>query len=164
MKRVLALFWRGHKGAKKELRCCRSSFFMVTRARIELALQPWKGRVLTSWPSGLVAATGFEPVTLRVWTACSSQLSYAAKSFATIRRKLLYYIGAAFVNSFLKYFSPKSAFYSFALQNRSKEGLWAIYSVNKANSGLCEEKLRPRKKEPKRKKGSGTTPYIIYIV
>ena len=27
----------------------------------------------------LVAAHGFEPRTLRVWTACSSQLSYAAK-------------------------------------------------------------------------------------
>ena len=27
-------------------------FNMVTRARIELALQPWKGRVLTSWPTG----------------------------------------------------------------------------------------------------------------
>ena len=26
----------------------------------------------------VVAVTGFEPVTLRVWTACSSQLSYAA--------------------------------------------------------------------------------------
>ena len=26
----------------------------------------------------LVAATGFEPVTLRVWTECSSQLSYTA--------------------------------------------------------------------------------------
>ena len=25
---------------------------MVTRARIELALQPWKGRVLTAWPTG----------------------------------------------------------------------------------------------------------------
>ena len=66
---------------------------LVTRTRLELVLPPWKGGVLTTWPTGhicqkascdafwcLVAATGFEPVTLRVWTECSGQLSYAAIS------------------------------------------------------------------------------------
>ena len=54
--------------------------FLVTRTRIELVLPPWKGGVLTAWPPGhiLVAATGLEPVTFRVWTGRSSQLSYAA--------------------------------------------------------------------------------------
>ena len=38
-----------------------------------------KGRCLNRLTTGpLVALTGFEPVTLRVWTACSSQLSYKA--------------------------------------------------------------------------------------
>ena len=38
-----------------------------------------KGRCLNLLTTGpLVALTGFEPVTLRVWTACSSQLSYKA--------------------------------------------------------------------------------------
>ena len=27
---------------------------LVTRTRIELVLQPWKGRVLTSWPTGRI--------------------------------------------------------------------------------------------------------------
>ena len=40
-----------------------------------------KGRCLNLLTTGpLVALTGFEPVTLRVWTACSSQLSYKAES------------------------------------------------------------------------------------
>ena len=60
---------------------------LVTRTRIELVLPPWKGGVLTAWPpgltpnpigSGLVAEVGLEPTTLRVWTECSSQLSYSA--------------------------------------------------------------------------------------
>ena len=33
---------------------------------------------IQDWRFFLVAADGFEPSTLRVWTACSSQLSYAA--------------------------------------------------------------------------------------
>ena len=39
-----------------------------------------KGRCLDHLTIGplLVAAVGFEPTTLRVWTECSSQLSYAA--------------------------------------------------------------------------------------
>ena len=54
---------------------------MVTRTRIELVLPPWKGGVLTAWPPGrLVAEIGLEPTTLRVWTECSSQLSYSAIS------------------------------------------------------------------------------------
>ena len=52
---------------------------MVTRSRIELLLPPWKGGVLTAWPTGLVAGIGLEPMTYRVWTGCSSQLSYPAK-------------------------------------------------------------------------------------
>ena len=45
---------------------------LVTRTGIEPMLQPWKGRVLTAWPTGLVAEMGFEPMTCRVWTGCSS--------------------------------------------------------------------------------------------
>ena len=52
---------------------------LVTRTRIELVLPPWKGGVLTAWPPGhMVAEIGLEPTTLRVWTECSSQLSYSA--------------------------------------------------------------------------------------
>ena len=61
---------------------------MVTRSRIELLLPPWKGGVLTAWPTGLVAEVGLEPTTYRVWTDCSSQLSYSAINF----RLLEYYI------------------------------------------------------------------------
>ena len=28
--------------------------FLVTRTRVELVLQPWKGRVLTTWPTGQI--------------------------------------------------------------------------------------------------------------
>ena len=52
---------------------------LVTRTRIELVLPPWKGGVLTAWPPGrMVAEIGLEPTTPRVWTECSSQLSYSA--------------------------------------------------------------------------------------
>ena len=52
---------------------------MVTPTRFELVSPPWKGDVLTTWPRGrMVAAMGFEPMTCRVWTGCSGQLSYAA--------------------------------------------------------------------------------------
>ena len=57
---------------------------MVTPRGLEPLLPPWKGGVLTAWPRGhwfiffMVAANGVEPLTLRVWTVCSSQLSYAA--------------------------------------------------------------------------------------
>ena len=56
----------------------------VTRTGFEPMMPPWKGGVLTTWPTGqnatgnLVAVTGFEPVTPWVWTKCSSQLSYTA--------------------------------------------------------------------------------------
>ena len=66
---------------------------MVTRTGIEPVLPPWKGGVLAAWPSGrLVAEIGLEPTTLRVWTECSSQLSYSA-TFALAQREqgLLYY-------------------------------------------------------------------------
>ena len=65
---------------------------MVTRRRIELLLLPWKGGVLTSWPTGLVAEVGLEPTTCRVWTECSSQLSYSA-----IHQTLHYYSRCFFV-------------------------------------------------------------------
>ncbi len=55
---------------------------LVTPPGLEPGLPPWKGGVLTAWPWGLVvAANGFEPLTLRVWTACSSHLSYAATKY-----------------------------------------------------------------------------------
>ena len=96
------------QGKRKKRKPCKCPIygllqgFLVTRTRIELVIPPWKGGVLTSWPTGrgphrvgicgaalmngrrtkyivwLVAVTGFEPVTLRVWTECSSQLSYTA--------------------------------------------------------------------------------------
>ena len=74
-------------------RMCTPTFILepfMTRTGLEPMLPPWKGGVLTTWPTGhikgavkmlrlcLVAAPGFEPGTLRVWTECSSQLSYAA--------------------------------------------------------------------------------------
>ena len=66
--------------------------FLVTRTRFELVLPPWKGGVLGLLTTGpLVAVIGFEPMTLRVWTACSSQLSYTAIWVAPIER-LIYYI------------------------------------------------------------------------
>ena len=51
---------------------------LVTRTGIEPMFSPWEGDVLASWPTGLVAEVGFEPTTCRVWTECSSQLSYSA--------------------------------------------------------------------------------------
>ena len=73
---------------------------LVTRTGIEPVLPPWKGGVLTAWPPGrecapdwerMVAVVGFEPTTLRVWTACSSQLSYTA-IFAFFRWSDVHYI------------------------------------------------------------------------
>ena len=61
----------------------------LTRKGVEPLIRPWEGRVLTAWPTGQrrkIAEEGFEPPTLRVWTACSSQLSYSASS------RLVYYI------------------------------------------------------------------------
>ena len=46
--------------------------FLVTRTGLEPMLPPWKGGVLTSWPTGLVAAIWLEQMTLRVWTECST--------------------------------------------------------------------------------------------
>ena len=46
--------------------------FLVTRTGIEPMLPPWKGGVLTAWPTGLVAATWLEQVTDRVWTGYST--------------------------------------------------------------------------------------------
>ena len=36
---------------------CYSFFFLVTRTGIEPMLQPWKGRVLTAWPTGRISNT-----------------------------------------------------------------------------------------------------------
>ncbi len=72
---------------------------LVTLPGIEPGIPPWKGGVLTAWPQGLiwsvyksqtvilkmVAAKRFELLTLRVWTVCSSQLSYPHK-FGSGRR------------------------------------------------------------------------------
>ena len=69
---------------------------MVTRTGIEPMIPPWKGDVLTSWPTGhMVAAVGFEPTTNRVWTEYSSQLSYAAINDSRAHLRLNYYITKA---------------------------------------------------------------------
>ena len=84
-------------------------------------LPPWKGGVLTAWPTGhikgavkmlrlcLVAAPGFEPGTLRVWTECSSQLSYAAM-YCLNSRAILTEVFAV-VNIFFALFSFLSDFF-----------------------------------------------------
>ena len=65
----------------------------MTRTGIEPMIPPWKGDVLTSWPTGhMVAAVGFEPTTNRVWTEYSSQLSYAATNKHRRHLRLNYYI------------------------------------------------------------------------
>ena len=84
-----------HKKQNSEtaiLRCFRA-YGLVTRTGIEPMIPPWKGDVLTSWPTGhVVAAVGFEPTTNRVWTEYSSQLSYAAINILpSPATKLLYY-------------------------------------------------------------------------
>ena len=71
----------------REMRKSSDLFVLVTRGRIELPLPPWKGGVLTAWPTGLVAGIGFEPMTYRVWTGCSSQLSYPAADLNIISQK-----------------------------------------------------------------------------
>ena len=77
-------FWINKNSETTYLRCFRA-YGLVTRTGIEPMIPPWKGGVLTSWPTGrffamrnVVAVTGFEPVTPWVWTKCSSQLSYTA--------------------------------------------------------------------------------------
>lgn len=98
---------------------------LVTRTRIELMITPWKGVVLTSWPTGLimVAAVRLELTTYRVWTGCSSQLSHAAiyncrkASAAFLLFSLCDLIIIALkglcVNSFFKIFSRNFAFCHF---------------------------------------------------
>ena len=76
------------RNSKKDKQQC-LSFLLVTRTGLEPMLPPWKGGVLTAWPTGLiyktkfpcfcmVAAMRFELMTYRVWTDRSNQLSYAA--------------------------------------------------------------------------------------
>ena len=77
----------------------------MTRGRIELPLPPWKGGVLAAWPTGLVAGIGLEPMTYRVWTGCSSQLSYPAilrSAFA--ERLIIIPQSIEFVNNFFENF------------------------------------------------------------
>ncbi len=74
-------------------------FFVVTRTGLEPMLPPWKGGVLTTWPTGLVAAIWFEQMTYRVWTECSSQLSYTAICPPQMSN-LYYIINSPLVNSF----------------------------------------------------------------
>ena len=70
----------------------------------------WKRR--TRYPAlfivDLVAAVGLEPTTLRVWTECSSQLSYAAichAAFTTLEYNITtFYICQAFFESFFIFF------------------------------------------------------------
>ena len=47
--------------------------YLVTRTRIELVLPPWKGGVLTAWPTGQVAPrVGLEPTTPWLTVRCST--------------------------------------------------------------------------------------------
>ena len=84
---------------------------LVTRSRIELLLPPWKGGVLAAWPTGLVAGIGLEPMTYRVWTGCSSQLSYPAR-FTNAR--ILYHKLVCLSILFWKIFAFFQLFFWFA--------------------------------------------------
>ena len=65
-------------------------FFLVTRTGIEPMLQPWKGRVLTAWPTGQkMAKVRFELTTCRVWTGCSSH--WAISPCLSLNAQLLYH-------------------------------------------------------------------------
>ena len=85
---------RKRKAQKQRKSSVSELFDLVTRTGIEPMIPPWKGSVLTSWPTGhIIAAVGFEPTTNRVWTEYSSQLSYAAILCAVHHTAfLLYYI------------------------------------------------------------------------
>ena len=88
LRAICRVLIRGRITKNKNESALHSRLFLVTRSRIELLLPPWKGGVLTAWPTGLVAEVGLEPTTYRVWTDCSSQLSYSA----IFLRLLEYYI------------------------------------------------------------------------
>ena len=51
---------------------------MVTRTGFEPVLPPWKGGVLTTWPTGqkMAPQAGLEPATLWLTVRCYYQLSY----------------------------------------------------------------------------------------
>ena len=53
-------------------------FQMVTRTGFEPVLPPWKGGVLTTWPTGqkMAPQAGLEPATLWLTVRCYYQLSY----------------------------------------------------------------------------------------
>ena len=79
---------------------CFFGVFLVTRARIELALPPWEGGVLTAWPTGqfssaragcpaptfsLVRHQGFEPGTPWLRVRCSTNWANGAYAFCTFK-------------------------------------------------------------------------------
>ena len=100
----------------------------MTRTGIEPVLPPWQGGALAAWPPGrkmdngkwkmesssrpphhyirnpMVAVVGLEPTTLRVWTECSSQLSYTAVS--TVCNSQLHYYTSTYI--FCQYFLKKT--------------------------------------------------------
>ena len=94
---------RGHR-KKRDIRCNRMSLFFSG--------DPWenrtpvtavKGRCLNRLTNGpMVAGIGFEPMTYRVWTGCSSQLSYPAATW------ILYHTFLGLSRPFFK----KSVFFS----------------------------------------------------
>ena len=77
----------------------------------------------------MVAAIGFEPTTLRVWTECSSQLSYAA-IYMKLNQRISAFLSQRliilpqcflFVNTFFEFFQKnflrlKITFYTFKLR------------------------------------------------
>ena len=107
-------------------------------------------------PKTMVAATGFEPVTLRVWTECSSQLSYAAISLSgrilpwEARISILQYIpfcqGKTENSAKNFYFSVCGFLFSKDLFQQELFLLW-FYPFSR-HDARCKERQKARKKAP----------------
>ena len=111
------IFGQKRKAQKQRKSSVSELFDLVTRTGIEPMIPPWKGSVLTSWPTGhIIAAVGFEPTTNRVWTEYSSQLSYAAILDVVCRFAFptsdyfIIHCPALNVNAFFRFFSEKFMF------------------------------------------------------
>ncbi len=113
-----------HGEQSKKQNSFRCSVFLVTRAGIEPTIPPWKGDVLTSWPTGLmyinaiqrcfylVATGGFEPPTCRVWTGRYRPTKLRRHSNGSRRRCrtpwIILVAGAGFEPRDLRVMSPTS--------------------------------------------------------